>query len=328
MAPISTSIFAAELARQVVAYQSRQRSGRPRNTRSDPIPHFGDRGPLKPSIRGKLRKDVKKIKKNMNKDMAHHTHRRRDVVELGPSAENVQSVDAMTANDQASIELAMAGFRYYNPAVPGTLTTAAAGTGTYQRDVHCTSFWTQTVVRNNYQIPCWLTLYCVTNKADTDITCGTSMLNGLTDQGNPGSNSPLVYPTDSDQFNDMYNIVKSRKVFMEPGRQISMSYAKNDFWYDPSLNDSHGLNFQKRWGAAQWLYIIEGCLGHDSAGTAQEVGTCQASLDVLIDRTWKFDYDAGVNLNDITVDQNSAAFTNVGIVSNKAVADNQSFSTT
>ncbi len=271
-------------------------------------------------------KEIRKIKKKMNHDMARHTHRRRDIAELGPGAVNTKTFDVMEANTQTRLELAMAAFRYYDPATPGTLVTAAAGTGTYQREIYCESFYSKITVRNNYQVPCNVAVYCCRAKGDTDISTHTSITNGLTDQGNPGGNSPMVFPTDSIQFNYLYSIDKSKKAFLQPGQQITVSCVTKPFYYDPSLNDSEGDDHQSRWEDRQWLITVDGPIGHDSAGGIQEVGTLQCGVDCLTDNVWKFTYDAGVQLDDISVDQNSSTFAVGGVLSNKAVSDNQGFS--
>ncbi len=271
-------------------------------------------------------KQIKVIKKKMNHDMARHTHRRRDIAELGPGAVNTKTFDTMEANTQTRLELAMAAFRYYDPATPGTLVTAAAGTGTYQREIYCESFYSKITVRNNYQVPCNVAVYCCKAKGDTDVSTHTSVSNGLTDQGNPGINSPMVFPTDSMQFKQLYTIESSKKQFLQPGQQCSLSCVTKPFYYDPSLNDSEGDDHQSRWEDRQWLITVDGPIAHDSGGGVQEVGTLQCGVDCLTDNVWKFSYDAGVQLDDISVDQNSSTFTTGGVLSNKAVSDNQGFS--
>lgn len=332
---VMAQTMAAELTRLAAVYATRRVRGLNYNTVIDvgpnAIPHAGDRGPYK--RRGTLKqtnKDIRNIKKLMNKDMARHTFRRRDIAEVGPASEGLVSHDSFTANNQPLLEAAMVGFRYFDPATPGTLVTAASGTGTYQRDVHVKSLYTKILIRNNYQVPCTVTLYLCTNKSDTDITVNATLTNGMTDQNNPTINSPLIHLTDSDQFNDLYAVKKYKKVHLDVGKEFSLGYGKKDFWYDPSLNDSHGLNFQARWGACQWHVKVEGVLGHDSGAAVQEVNTLRAGVDLMIDTKYVFEYDAGVNLNDFSIDNNATASFNgtTGVCANKAVADLQGFSAT
>lgn len=283
--------------------------------------------------RGSLKGDLKKIKMRMNKDMSFHTHRRRDVLEVGPAVEGLVSNDAFTGNDQTSTELALQNLRFFNPAAPGTLVTGAlAGAGTYHNDVHIKNFYTKCWIRNNYQIPAIVRLYLVTPKQDGDISSTAAYTNGALDQGAVSTNSPLIHFTDMDQWNDLWKIQKYKKVFLDAGKEFSLGYSGGDYWYDSSLNDSTGLNFRRQWKACQWLIRVEGTIGHDIGGTAFEVNTTGASVDVIVDRTWKIEYDAaGVSLNDYTVDNNATtSFTTAGagIVCNKAVADLQVISAT
>ncbi len=270
-----------------------------------------------------LRSELRKIKTSMNKDMATHTHRKRVTSRL-LNTQNVATYSSHNEQSQSTIEAAMAAFRYYNPAVPGTLTTADASTGTYSRDIYVKSITSKLTIRNNYQIPCRIKVYCVRPKSDTNVTGLTQFTNGMTDQGNPSAASPLIHLTDSDQFNEQYSIVKSIGKVLAAGQICSLSHYVKPFYYDPSNYDSHTLAYQTKFKAFQFIVRLEGVLAHDTA--ADEQGFSNSGIDILVDTKWVFQYDAGVNLNDFSIADSSDSFTNAAVITNKPVADNQTYS--
>ncbi len=274
-----------------------------------------------------IKHEIRAMKKHMNHDMGTHTYRKRDVGELvSVQAQNAHA--SVTINNTTNLEVAMAGFRYYNPAVPGTLTTADASTGTYSREIFIKDIRSRILVRNNYLIPVKIRIYCLGPKDDTNIAPLTQYTSGMADQGNPSTLSPLIHLTDSDLFNDTWNILSSKATTLGPGREFSVSHGTGEFYYDPSVADTHTVQYQKKWKAFVWVIRIEGTLQHPNDGT-NEYAIGVGGIDFYIDSKFVFNYDAGVNLNDFTIlDNSDATFSSgTGVCTNMPISDNQSYGT-
>lgn len=260
-------------------------------------------------IQGKtLTKKVKELTKMVNADNATHTHR---VSSTGTclSADSTVGYLQLDGNTSAIMEAALANLRYYNPAVPGTLTTADGATGTYQRKFGIHSLFSKLVVRNNYRVPAKVTIYLCTPKVDTDQTPYSSFTNGMTDQGNPTINRTMLYLTDSDLFKELWNIEKSKSFELTPGHERTMSCSTKPFEYDPSLVDTHGLTYLKHCHTKIWVIRVEGVLSHDTSVTTQQ-GKAPAQVDVSTETKIVIKYDAGTNLNDYSITDGYDVFTN------------------
>ncbi len=259
---------------------------------------------------GSARREIKKVKKKVKliqeqNQLARHTFRRRDV-SIFEVEKKVSSLNYVLINDIALLELALANLRYYDPATPGTLTTAAAGTGTYARQ-----FWIDSVhgsfrVRNNAITAAHCTLYIVVPRKDTSLSPTTTYTQGITDADagqDYSATSALAYPTDSAEFNDLWRIVSSKTRYLRGGQSMNISYSKGGFKYDPATTDSHNLSYQAKYGAAAVLIRLTGDITHDSTAHS-EIGTGNCLLDTMLDTTYKIRYDAGTKLNDFSCDDN------------------------
>lgn len=271
-----------------------------------------------------LKKQVRAINQTLKHDLSMRTYRQRDVSFEG-SAVNTKEGLVITGLNTTLIETALANLRYWNESagtwVDATPTTTASQEMTIKR------VSTKCVCRNNYQVPCMIEFYCCVPKDDTSINPYTAFTNGMTDQDNPSSTSSLLYLTDSDQFNDLWKIKNSVKKYLDVGEEVMLSYSMNKpFQYDPSLVDSHALEFQSKYAGHAYVVRVSGIIAHDSAVTTER-GFTQSGVDVYKDLTVKVEYDSGgPSLNDFVVLDNSSTFTNGAVVSNKPVADNQGYS--
>lgn len=279
-----------------------------------------------PRKKTSLKKQIKDLRQSMLSDQATHTHRRRDVLKVGCSVNQVSnSLTDSTAT--GTLEAAMANLRYYNPSAPATLVTADASTGTYTRQIHFKSIYEKLTIRNNYQIPAKVTVWSCVPRADTNTSPATFYSDAVSDQTiSLAITSPLLFPTDMKLVRDNWNLKTVFKGILEPGKQRVVKHQTKPFDYDPSNVDTHALAYQKKYGAHIFYIRVEGCIAHDSVNTG-EYSTGQASIDTILDRKFVMTYDAGVNLDDFSEDNNAtASFTNGGVVSNKPVSDNQSYS--
>lgn len=223
----------------------------------------------------------------------------------------------------SAYEDVLAQLRFFDSATPNTLVQASGASATYKRD-YLFSYYHTIDVRNNYQVPCKVTMYIVTPKADTSILPVTAFTNGLTDIGSPSSTSSLLYPTISPQFNQLWKIQDSKTKFLQPGQMASISSAEKNISYDPSLTDSQTSDYQKKNKACVIFVRVEGCLAHDTANDQQ--GFAQAGVDISYVRKMICKYDAGIELDFVYINDTADAFTNGAVVSSYPVADNIGYS--
>lgn len=304
-----------KLNREVRSYKKGQRKYRYRRRRKRKVCVAKDY---------RVRKQVKELKRVVEGDQGTHIDRRISKIILS-SAVNASNIQAMTLNDINIIEDVISNLKYYNPSIPGTLTTADGTSGTFQKEFYIKQVYGKCTLHNNYQVPVNATLYIIEPKEDTSIEGDTAFANGLTDMSNASATSMLVYPTDSPQFGDLWKITKSSRKIIQPGDSLSVSVSFDGFQYDPSFVDNHALVFQSRFKGCQALARIEGCFGHDTV--ASEITTLQSSVDIVYETKIVVKYPAGVDLKYLRVTNNlSTSFTNSGVHSNMPVSDNQTYS--
>jgi len=300
----------------VRAYQSRK-------SKAKAVPKPTSRAKVV-KVQKSLTKKVKELKIISDSNMGTQITRVR-ATGTTQSAAGAMALVSLSLNDTAKLESAIATLQYYDPSTPATLLEAAGATGTFQKEFYFKRSYSRLTLRNNYQVPVNLKVYICTPKDDTNLTCQVAFTQGLADMGNPTNTSPLVHLTDSIQFNDLYTIVKSKSELLEPGEGMVCNHAGKPFQYDPSFVDSHALSFQKKYMSVQYVIRVEGVIGHDSVDTGDH-NILGAGVDWIADRTYEIRYAAGADLHNITIADGADTFANVGLISNKPLADNQSFS--
>ncbi len=281
------------------------------------------RGKVK-SFPKKVKGQIKELKRLAEADMGTHIYRKRTTGRVLASESVVGNTD-FSISTVTILEDALAGLKYYDPAAPGTLVTAAAATGTFQKDFYFPRIYAKLSARNNYQVPCNVKLYMCMPKRDTSISPKTAFTNGLTDVGGVSETSPLVYVTDSVEFQDLWKIVSTQSALLQPGDSLSISNSIKPFQYDPALVDNHNMTYQKKFGSMVVFVRIEGVLGHDSSVTTEQ-GTLQAGVDISTYLVAECRYPAGADIKQIVIADSADTFTNSGVASSKPLADNQSYS--
>lgn len=288
------------------------------------------RGAKKGNLRGTkkkptIKKQIKEIKRSLKSDQAVHTNRLRYASTVGCNVDQVNNAVVMKFRT-SEIETAIAQLRYYNPATNALVTNDVSG-NTYNQQIHFKSVHQSMTIRNNYQVPCKVKVWLCVPKADTSISPDSFYSSGVTDQtiGTIAVTSPLLFPTDIDDVKNNWSFKVKRTLLLQPGAQTTVSHSCKPFDYDPSNVDSHNLSFQKKYGNHCWMIRVEGVIGHDT--TLGQYTTLQGSIDYVCDRKHVITYDAGANLTDFSESRlEDSAFTNGGVVSNKPVSDNQSYS--
>lgn len=226
----------------------------------------------------------------------------------------------------ANIEAAAANARFFDPATPGTLVTASLVTGTYGSKFRLSARCSITI-KNNYQVPCIVHVGMVAPRFATSTSPNQAYTNGLTDQGNPTSGSPMLHWSDSKQFTDTYKITrKIKKILLMPGAQRTFVHKQASFLYDPSYFDTNTETYQSKARSRLWIYRCQGVPGHDTA-VSTEQGILPSGIDVYAADVYTIHYNSGgATLHTIVLSEGAAtAFTNAGVVS-QIVADNQSYS--
>lgn len=274
----------------------------------------------------KIKKKLRAVCQFMKQQNATHIHRQRMSGYQNVDARHCAYEEVTCGGTKADIETAMSNLRFFDAGVNG-LVVANPAVGTYHRDIRL-SIFRKLMLRNNYQIPCMVKVYSCHPKVATQKSAYSLYVSGLADQGAPDVNSPLVHLSDSQDLKDVWNVKLVKAAKLMPGAELKVNDMKKLFKYEISTNDEHGIAYDPKQGGHVWIIRVCGVLAHDSV-VAGEVKQCNAAVDWMCDVTYKFEYDAGKDLHDVSVNDatGGSVFTNVGLVS-QLVTDNQAFSST
>lgn len=228
---------------------------------------------------------------------------------------------------KTDLESALGAVRYFDPSTPGTLISADLGSPTYSQKIKMKSY-TKYTIRNNYQVPCDVTLYLLEVREDTTILPETARTDGLSDVGAPSSSSAFVYPTDSPVFMQLWKIKQSKKCRLECGKEFSMTHG-NEFMFDPSEVDSHDSTYQRGFKTYAFMIRVKGVLGHDSVNFSSEFGLVMGQVDASYATTYTVIYNSGgASIKTIVLNNQLDQFTNAGRLGLKPVSDIQGWSAT
>lgn len=264
----------------------------------------------KRSRKTSMKKQIRDLQRDVNQDLATHTHKK-SFIQFITCNENSAGYGTLEGWNINSLETALGNFRYYNPAIPGTLTTADGSTGTYSRKFHFTSLYSKVELRSASRVPVKVSAYLLTPKQDTGIEPHTAMTGGLTDQANPSNTSILINPSDSEEFNSLWSIRMCKKFVLGPEGTRTLKWSSRDVTYDPSKTDAHNLKYQKQFKNCVWYFRIQGTTSYDLTQASGQVGTNYGAVAIHGYTKLVCKYDAGTSLNDITVDTSGlSTFTN------------------
>lgn len=276
----------------------------------------------------KLTKNVRSLQKEMKSQRSELIYHYR-ITDTVLSAINQCNYGDYMTNSTTIYEAVLGQLRFFNPSTPGTLTTGDGSSGTYQREYHFKTVYACLTAYNNYQVPAKVTIYVVFAKIDNTILPSVAVSNGLVDVGNPTFQSPMIHPTDSEQFNDLYKIVKRTTKMVMPGQSLTLSHSVGDVYYSPATVDSQTASYQTNYKAWGFLVRAEGTYGHDTV-TASQVAQLSSGIDINLHKKFVVQYDAGTDLKFIYLNDASPAFTTGGavggVVSSKPVSDNIGYS--
>lgn len=291
-----------------------------------PVTIVPRRKAYKPKFKKSLKSQVRQIQKELKSNTAQLVYKEIATGRAVQTVVNQRTLTPVSLITCGSYETVLGQLRMFNPAVPGTLTQVDGANGAYVREWHFKSVFSKVTLSNNYQVPVHVALYCCMPKEDTSIIPITAFTNGLADVGNPSNTSPYVDVTEVPQFNDLWRIVKSVKRTLQPGQTLKSSITNKDIMYDPSVFDSHALDYQKKFKCLNWFVRVKGVLGHDTVVTTEQ-SLLPCGVDFLTQNNYIVEYDGGVDLKFIYIaDTSDTSFTNGGVVSSKPVADNIGYS--
>jgi hypothetical protein len=210
-------------------------------------------------------KSIKKLQAHDRQSLGDMTYRDLNAVSL-TSLVNQQNVYNVYPNATATLETVLGQCKFYNPSVPGTLTTASLATGTYQRNTRFENIHNKCNIRNNYQSTCEVRVYLCTTKDDTSVTPAGAWQNGLPDGSNLSTLQDLGgYPTDYELATDLWKMKLAKRCVLAPGQSTTVSHSTGSFEYSSSTVDDHALSYQKEYKCFSWMIVINGVVGHDTA---------------------------------------------------------------
>lgn len=247
-----------------------------------------------------LSETVQRLKQKLDNDTGTNITRYR-VTGRCKNDENRNAHVEANGSDSALMETTLASLQYYDIQNPATLKTASGATGTFSNKFLFEQVRSSCTVRNNYQIPVKVTLYCVVPKSDTSISALTAYTNGITDISGPSSLLSLVYLTDSPVFKNLWKIKTSRSRVLYSGQEMTLSYNVKDVLYDVAYHDAHTSSYQPKDGTHRWIIRTEGVLSHDATYANDDQGFSESAVDYYVDTKYVIKYNALGDITTLTV---------------------------
>lgn len=252
-------------------------------------------------LRYRLRKIAKRVNKmscKINQGIGEliyrelYTRRITAPVKLQNVTENSLCTTTVAENILSTLE-------YLDTSTPGALATVPGNSGTFSKKFCFERYRDKHQIRNNGIRPVRVTVYMCRVKADTTTSPANAWSQGIADvyqdPATMNNTHCLSYPTDSDVFTDQWKIHRKVSFVLQPGRQRTLAFALPRFVYDPAIADSHTDVYQKAFGGAAWLYVVEGLPTHDSTAPAL-ISSNAGEIDILAERVVRVTYDAGANI--------------------------------
>ena len=273
----------------------------------------------RPSRKGpKLTKKVNKLVRFMNQQTAEHIRRVRNTGRIFSNYGQVLNANIASGSTFILIQAAMANLRYYDPGT-NALVTADAATGTYSRDI-MVSIYRRLTFHNTRVFPVHIQVFSCFPKDATDQSPNQAYLSGLADQGASAAASPLTYVSDSKDLSNIWDIRKVCDKTLQAGQSMVCKAVTSTFPFTIATNDVQTLPWQRKQGGHSWFVRINGPFSHESGTSA--IGMMDSAADYISDVVYKFTYDAGKDLHDISVEDNSPTFLAGGVISQKPTAAN------
>lgn len=274
----------------------------------------------------RLSKQVKNLQYAENASLGDFTHRHlyttSSITSVDGKSYGVAYTDGLSMAHMASTAALL---KYYNPATPGTLTTANFETGTYDRRLLFKSCYSAMECRNNYQTDVKIKVYLCFPKQSSSISPTTAWQNGINANGDASLTDYKQigqYPNDYSDFKDVWSAKLHCQATLSPGQTMTCSHSSKNIEFDPTAYDQHTASYQSKYKNFSWMIVTEGTIGH--VGTT--IGLGQAGVDIKMMRIRRVQYDAGVNLKYSYVQNDLGTSTTSTVQSHQPVSDNIAYS--
>lgn len=259
-----------------------------------------------PSKKSSIKKRVSRIEKRLSNLTSKLKYR--EVETQASTSSNQQVYSGIIGNSIAVCDRALARLRYYNPSVPGTLTTADGSTGTYDRTFKIRGKMVRTY-RNNSNFDQHVTWYVYVVKDDTSVSVGSAWSQGLTDKSNTTFQSPFVDPDDSEIVKSLYKKVKAEHRVVKPGDTFMCQHVAPWIEYNPSVMDTQTEAYQKVNQCYEMLCVVAGTIVYSAASlTSAARGPTQYNIETIEELTVLYN-SGGPALKYIHVEDGRPSFT-------------------
>lgn len=274
-----------------------------------------------------IKKQIRDLKKDVKEGQTTFKYRSRTT--------NSMIADNDTVIQNSSFGLSYGTFAYilqylqYFDETTGSFVTRSFFDGSGTRSAFIKYFSTAVDFKNNYQVPCKVSVYLCTPKSDTDqdliLNYNANVIqNCISVGGVVASANPLIYVTDSDIINDQWNIKKMKEHYLEPGQCGSAFHSVSDIHFQ---RNSDVTLYQRSLKCFSLLLRVEGgkrSLGHKD-DNASIVGYSKCGIDWSRNDKMIVEYEGGQTADRIFVDY-TKNLTVDPVVSSKPVADNIKYS--
>lgn len=268
----------------------------------------------------KLTKQVRKLQVKSNTSLATHTFRQCNSTRL-LCPQNEADYIALDANTVSYLQSAYAGLRYYDSSTD-TLVVRNPTSANYSQDLLIKNQVASLEIVNNYLTPVNVKVYTLTSRDDSSINAATLFNTGMVDQNVVQPLTDInIYPSDCDMLKDVWKISKTTTKTLSGGATMNVSHSGGGFTFNPSVFDTHALNYQKQYKGSVFLIRIQGTPTHDTITPNVQIGQC--GIDIIRRYKYVFQYNAGRNLNDFTTD--NGLIDGTANVTTQVVRDNQTY---
>lgn len=273
--------------------------------------------------RAMINRQIKSINKRLAGSTDTYIVKKRDVVQF--SCPTNQAIHQhVNVNSVPDLEATLTEVPFFDVSTDSVVDKNLTN-DQYSRSLLFKSIYSHIELFNNYRVPIQVRLYCVRPKTDTDINPSFAITDGIAKQMTSAQSlSSQLFPSDVTLFKDLWAIIKSKSVTIQPGRKLSMSHTVKDVSYDSATTDDQSDPYQRLIKNFTWLVRLEGVVGHDPSNPLN-VGSLPCALDVRTDTIFTISYDGGLQgaQRYRFIDNSDSATTSV--VSNKPAAVNQTY---
>lgn len=252
-------------------------------------------------------KKVSNIQKSLAVNLSHKTFRTSicSVLRGTPNASLV--------NEQAFTNTQLTGAGTVRMFDAGTDAAASVNifTKEFGQDVRVTKCYDNYLMTNNGNSPVMIECWTCIPKGTHNTSAQAAWQNGLVDQGDPATGTiltTLVFPTDSDLFNQLWTIKGTKHRRLLPGQQFVCSMNHKPFTFKTSEYQQNSDVYDSKHGTWSHLFRFTGGLAHITDETKS--GYNDYHLDTEYKTTIKVEYESGgFDFNDFSANDSQDPLT-------------------